>query len=166
MTGFIYAISLSDCVKFGFSKEPWNRLYGIRRLRPEAEMIGFVAGTKEQEKELHYLLGRHRFNGETYLRCPAIDAVVSMFPKKARPPFRRKANKRAINDTPERVEARALLTRFIPPGSIKHKALKAAADHLGWSPSRVKDLYYGTARVVLAAEIRHLRGQAPHSGEG
>jgi hypothetical protein len=69
MTGFIYAIESGDAVKIGFSQKPATREKNLRTGNPScAEMIGFVAATVGQERELHNLISPARIRGEWFRR--------------------------------------------------------------------------------------------------
>lgn len=79
MTGFVYLIeSASGHFKVGFTKnDPRRRLAMLRTGNADdLSLLGTVAGTMDDEKELHRLLRPWRVSREWYVRCRAIDYLA------------------------------------------------------------------------------------------
>jgi DNA-binding transcriptional regulator YdaS (Cro superfamily) len=67
--GYVYAIESGDAVKIGFAKDPVRRSHNIGvGSHVPYRLVGFVAATPEQEKEIHGLLSRWRIRGEWFRR--------------------------------------------------------------------------------------------------
>lgn len=79
MNGFVYLIeSASGQFKIGFTKnDPRRRLAMLRTGNADdLALVGVVAGTMDDEKELHRLLRPWRVAREWYVGCAAIDYLA------------------------------------------------------------------------------------------
>ena len=84
MTGFVYAVKSGDAVKIGWARIPERRVAELNvGSASRHELIGYVAGTKEQEAECHRLLSPHRIRGEWFDGlATTVAAFVELLPKK------------------------------------------------------------------------------------
>jgi hypothetical protein len=81
MTGFVYAIQADDAVKIGWASDPVRRLSELNVGSPNKHrLIGFVAATKSQERELHLLLSRWRIRGEWFRLVDAVEHFAKLLP--------------------------------------------------------------------------------------
>lgn len=84
MTGFVYAIEVTDRVKIGWSKNPFHR---FNKLKTDSAgtttLLGLVKATPQQEREVHKLLGRWRVHGEWFRHEGPVAAFVRMLPSPA-----------------------------------------------------------------------------------
>jgi hypothetical protein len=89
MTGYVYAIADDHGrVKLGWSSDPQRRLVKARSDNgSKCELVGVVAGTREQERELHELLAPWRHRGEWFdCHAKAVAHFISFLrPIPARP---------------------------------------------------------------------------------
>lgn len=87
MTGFVYAMSAANgLVKIGYSEKPRLRLSKINSdAGSPCELVGFVAATRAQEKDLHTLLAPERSYGEWYRRERLVAHFMSQLPASSRP---------------------------------------------------------------------------------
>lgn len=79
MIGSVYLIeSTTGQFKIGFTKnDPRRRLAMLRTGNADdLSLVGTVAGTMDDEKELHRLLRPWRVSREWYAQCPAIDYLA------------------------------------------------------------------------------------------
>lgn len=85
MTGFIYAIGNADRVKIGYSQDPVSRAVKVRSdSSHNVRLIGAIAGTVSQERELHQLFSAYRVHGEWFERKGAVASFCLMLPPAAR----------------------------------------------------------------------------------
>jgi Meiotically Up-regulated Gene 113 (MUG113) protein len=71
--GKIYFIRCGDCIKIGFSKNPWARLATLKTGMPENPvMLGHFSGMLEQETELHDRFKSYRLNREWFKATPKL----------------------------------------------------------------------------------------------
>ena len=84
MTGYVYAVKSGDAVKIGWARIPERRVAELNvGSASRHELIGYVAGTREQEAECHRLLSPHRIRGEWFdATARTVAAFVGMLPKK------------------------------------------------------------------------------------
>lgn len=80
MTGFVYAIDGGNgLVKIGWSRDPLRRLYALKTDCPgDAKLLGVVAATQKQEREIHALLAEWRRRREWFEFSGAVVAFVGM----------------------------------------------------------------------------------------
>lgn len=84
MAGFIYAIGNDERVKIGYSADPIRRFSKLQTdSAVRCELIGMVAGTVEQERELHQLLAAYRIHREWFRREGVVAALCEMLPAPA-----------------------------------------------------------------------------------
>lgn len=78
MTGYVYVVrTASGRYKIGYSETPIFRTEAICRTAGEdAEALGAVPATIDQERELHRLLAPWRLYGEWYSYCPAMQPLL------------------------------------------------------------------------------------------
>lgn len=82
--GFVYAIEAGDAVKIGWSANPPQRLSKLRSDNPlRPELIGVVAGSKDDEHELHVLLVHYRRHGDWFEHIGPVRALTGMMPPPA-----------------------------------------------------------------------------------
>jgi len=77
-SGYVYFLRCQDRIKIGFSKDPFNRINGLRTGLPDA-ISGFLAvsGIVADEKRLHRQLGRDRVAGERFRPSPELIRVMA-----------------------------------------------------------------------------------------
>lgn len=64
---YVYFIDAGDLVKIGTTKDISKRLYTLQTGSPvRLTMIGFIAGTEKDEKELHARFSSYRSHGEWF----------------------------------------------------------------------------------------------------
>ncbi len=82
MNGFVYLIrSDAGLYKVGYSASPVRRLALLQTASPyPLTLIGFVAGTREDESALHVLLRPWHQSGEWFRDCAAIQHLQQTFP--------------------------------------------------------------------------------------
>jgi len=87
MTGYVYAISDDrGFVKIGWSKTPERRLAEMNVPTPgKLELIGYAAGTKDHEAELHCLLADWKERGEWFRHDGPVRSFTNMLPAGAKP---------------------------------------------------------------------------------
>lgn len=79
--GFVYAVSCGDLVKIGFSRKPSLRLVKIKTdAGGPCALLGLVAATMAQEKELHGLLAPQRAFGEWFRKEGPVIHFLSILP--------------------------------------------------------------------------------------
>lgn len=79
MSGFVYlVVSASGFYKIGFTKNDPRRRVAMLRTgnAEELALVGAIAGTMEDEKELHRLLAPWRITREWFAPCKAIDYLA------------------------------------------------------------------------------------------
>ena len=80
MTGYVYAMVSGDKVKFGWSMKPQLRVSKVRSDTPsQVSLVGYVAGTREQESEIHSLLKPWHVFGEWFFLSDPVRKVVALF---------------------------------------------------------------------------------------
>lgn len=81
MSGFIYAVDAGEICKIGWSSNPHRRLSNIKTDNPAViGLIGYVAGTIQEERALHRQLEPHRVAREWYRREGAVAEFVGTLP--------------------------------------------------------------------------------------
>jgi DNA-binding XRE family transcriptional regulator len=82
MTGFVYAIGDGEGrVKIGWSADPLRRLSKINSDCPgDAQLLGVIEATKEQETEAHELLAPWLVSGEWFRLEGPVRTFVGMLP--------------------------------------------------------------------------------------
>jgi DNA-binding transcriptional regulator YdaS (Cro superfamily) len=94
MTGFVYAMTLGDLVKIGYSSSPANRRCKVQSDAPgKVVLVGQIAATKKREHELHSLFKPWHHFGEWY----RFEGLVASFVATLPPPqqFEPRATKNA-----------------------------------------------------------------------
>jgi hypothetical protein len=82
MTGFVYAIQAGDAVKIGWAADPVRRLSELNVGSPGThKLLGFIAATKDQERELHSLLSVWRIRGEWFSISKVIAHFIELLPR-------------------------------------------------------------------------------------
>ncbi len=78
MTSYVYFISdSSGSIKIGFSANPAERLIGLKvGTTCDLKLLGFVEGSRSQEKQLHAFLADYRINGEWFDDTPAVRGLM------------------------------------------------------------------------------------------
>ncbi len=99
----VYFIRCLDSVKIGYSKHPNLRLQGLQTANPnKLEMIGYFAGTKYDEQEIHEDLKKYRQSGEWFNYCEDVQKYIQekLESKKFKPmtPQEKSARTRIINN--------------------------------------------------------------------
>jgi len=79
MTGYIYAIAIGSAVKIGWSADPAKRLSKLQSDNPErCELLGVMAGSQDEERQVHRLLSQWKLSGEWFRRyVEPVDAFIS-----------------------------------------------------------------------------------------
>jgi len=80
MSGFVYVVrnETSGLLKIGYTNDPSRRLTMLRTSSPDPlTLLGTVAGTTEDEKALHDLLGRWRVAREWFAPCRALEPLLT-----------------------------------------------------------------------------------------
>ena len=73
----VYFIRCLDSVKVGYSKHPNLRLSGLQTANPnKLEMLGYFAGSKYEEQEIHEDLKKHRQSGEWFSYCEEVQEYI------------------------------------------------------------------------------------------
>jgi hypothetical protein len=62
--GFVYIVSAAQLTKIGFSMNPAERIYSLRRTNPILEPILVMPGSRELEKALHKFCRSSRVAGQ------------------------------------------------------------------------------------------------------
>jgi len=77
--GFVYFIRHpSGHIKIGYSKDVASRLRGLQTANPiNLSLIGFVPGTRQDERALHRKLGEWRSGGEWFMPSREVVEEVS-----------------------------------------------------------------------------------------
>lgn len=102
MNGFVYAIGDGHQVKIGWSTNPLRRLGAIRTGCPvDATLLGIVAATRAQEREVQTLMDPWRIRAEWFRLEGPVVAFVGMLSK----PVPRVAYSRTVSngDRPLRI---------------------------------------------------------------
>ena len=99
----VYFIRCLDSVKIGYSKHPILRLQGLQTANPnKLEMLGYFAGDKYEEQEIHEDLKKHRQSGEWFNYCEEVQEYIQkkLESKKFKPmtPQEKSARTRMINE--------------------------------------------------------------------
>jgi len=83
MNGFVYAIlGGNGLVKIGFSRDPFRRLNELRTdCSAHAHLVGMIAATRQQEREVHKLLAAWRHHREWFHDSGPVAVFVSMLPR-------------------------------------------------------------------------------------
>jgi DNA-binding XRE family transcriptional regulator len=100
MSGFIYAIAAGEVVKIGYSRDPQKRFAKLKTDNSTpCHLIGFVAGTLVEEKELHrkfkpWRVYREWFHntGPVHEFCAAIRLPLAPTQKRGRRPTTKPSN--------------------------------------------------------------------------
>lgn len=89
---YVYAIDNSEgAVKVGWARNPPRRVSELRvaHADPRLCLVGYAAGTREHEAELHTLLAPWRIRGEWFRREGHVLTFLSLLPRRlprAKPP--------------------------------------------------------------------------------
>lgn len=77
-TGFVYVLKMEPGpYKIGWSTDPERRFKEVRHWAPEPmSLVGFVAGTEQDEMAVHTALANHNTRGEWFKDCPEVAAFV------------------------------------------------------------------------------------------
>jgi hypothetical protein len=81
MTGYVYAIAAGDLVKIGWSAKPSARFSKIQSDSGlPCRMLGYVAGGKDAEADLHARFAAHHARGEWFRRGPEVESFIASLP--------------------------------------------------------------------------------------
>lgn len=91
--GFIYAIEIAEWVKIGWSNDPIRRFAKLKTDVPlPARLIGAIAASIDEEKEVHHRLAAFRVSGEWFKHIDAVREFTSGLP-----PIERKRKRKQNN---------------------------------------------------------------------
>lgn len=157
--GYCYAIDLGDELKFGWSENPWVRLQTLKNAgAKDAQMIGYVLGSRVQEARLHELLRNYRTSGERYRKCIVTEVVSCLFPRKRKiSALRSRATLRHESHT---AEAKSILQSALLGGEARTSFFNRISDEIGITPRKVKALWYEESCAISSGEMQSLRALA------
>ena len=158
-TGYCYAAETASLYKFGWSDDPYNRVFHLSgEVGETVSLIGYAKGGRVQEAVLHELLRPHRAHGEWYFKNPVTARAAALFPpKKATNKTRRDALQLIRGD---KELAHEILRSCLEPGRSLASQFKAIGDETGLGSRRLRAIWHKEARVVTPLDLGALRSAA------
>lgn len=160
MKTYIYALAAAEHAKFGLSSRPELRRISIASdVGIDFELVGAIPGNLHHEVELHDALAPYRVAGEFYRRCDAVDRVMALF---APYPLARIETIRRAKSAPtgDAATAKGFLQELCDRrNTLQHEWLRLSKQ-LGMNERRVRSIWHGEARAILASEMDQLRNAA------
>ncbi len=152
----IYVLRSNNLLKIGFSDDVRKRVQSIASQSPEAiEVVGHMPGCRDVERHLHNVFASSRFAGEWFVETPIMTDVFHALLTPGMP----KATKapKAVQRREPKANIKLLSTRLrdhsalLWPTEAHGQRIVLAAEKLGWTYSRCRDLYYADRRLALRA---------------
>lgn len=158
----IYVLRYDHLIKIGFSDQLAIRIRTIMATTPAPVFfVGWMPGGRDLEAHLHERFAPNHFSGEWFIETEEVRQVFSAILDPCMPesPASRPEEMRKLSGEGVRKWSGALRSfaaREWP--EMRHRErIKALSQRLGWTQSRVRDLYYSDRRIALrAVEEREL----------